>query len=105
VGKALLRLPDLDEALFPIPGLLNFTATIVGDEKKPVLEVETQMLRDEDSASLVERALRSISALKDINLTIQCRYSPNEAGSLRKRVIIDRRDSDPRTVAVGGYHA
>lgn len=93
IGEVLLCLPDLDEALFPIPGLLNFTATVTGNEKKPALEVETQMLMDKDAAGLVERALRLIPAIKNMNLVIHCRYNPNEAGSLRKRVIIDRRVS------------
>ena len=31
VGDAVLSLPDFDEALFPIPGLLNYSLTVTGD--------------------------------------------------------------------------
>ncbi len=91
VEGALLRLPDLDEALFPIPGLLNFTVNIRGDEKKAFIELETQMLTDEDAAGLVEQALCAIPGRKDMNFVIRCRHAPDEAGSLRKRVIVDHR--------------
>lgn len=91
VGDALLRLPDLDEALFPIPGLLNFTVNVRGDEKRPIIEVETKMLTDEDAAALVEQALCAIPGGKDMNFVVYCRYAPDEAGSLRKRVIVDQR--------------
>jgi len=92
--NTLLRQPDLDEALFPIPGLLNFTVTVTRDGNQPALEVETQMLTDEDKAVLVEQALRSIPCIKNIDLIVHCRHTPNDAGSLRKRAIIDRRSSD-----------
>jgi len=91
LGESLLRLPDLDEALFPIPGLLNFTVTVKGDKKKPLVEVETQMLTGEDAAGLVEQALCAIPGRKEMNFVIRCRHFPQEAGSLRKRVIVDQR--------------
>lgn len=93
LNNTLLGQPDFDEALFPIPGLLNFTVTLTGDENHPALEVETQMLTDEEKAVLVEQALRSIPSIQNIDLIVHCRHSPNEAGSLRKRAMIDRRSS------------
>lgn len=93
VGETLLRIANLDEALFPIPGLLNFTAALTEKNHQPILEVETQMLKDNHATGQVERALRSIPALSETDLVIHCQYAPHEAGSLRKRVIIDRRDA------------
>jgi phenylacetate-coenzyme A ligase PaaK-like adenylate-forming protein len=91
VGDAVLRLPDFDEALFPIPGLLNFSVTITDDGDGTSLAVDTQMLSDAGSTKLVEQALQSIPALKNMNVTIHCQHNPKEAGSLLKRRIIDMR--------------
>lgn len=91
LGGVLLRLTDLDEALFPIPGLLNFTAAVTGAEDRPVVEIEAQMLTDEDAASEVERALCSLPAAGVADWIVRCRRAPDEAPSLRKRVIVDRR--------------
>lgn len=89
VGGETLRLPDFDEALFPIPGLLNFSVTVTGDGAEASLLVETQMLTSGDSALFVEQALRGVSSLKTM---VRCRHNPQEVGSLLKRVILDRRD-------------
>lgn len=88
VGNALLCMPDFDEALFPLRGLLNFTVNITGDKNRPTIEVETQMLTDEDAHNQVEQAPRSISGVKEMNLILHCQHAPNEPGSLRKRVIV-----------------
>lgn len=85
VGDALLRMPDFDEALFGVPGLLNFSVTVVA---AGALIVETQMLNDADATDEIEHALRTIPALKRLAVTIQCRHNPGEVGSLRKRVLL-----------------
>jgi phenylacetate-coenzyme A ligase PaaK-like adenylate-forming protein len=94
IGTELLRLPDFDEALFPIPGLLNFSVTVAGKREEEALTVETQMLSSADSTDLVERALASIPSIKNLRVTVRCQYNPNEAGSLLKRVFLDRRGQD-----------
>ncbi len=91
VGSDVLRLPDFDEALFPIPGLLNFTITVASNETKPTLIVEIQMLTGVDYTTLVEQALRTIPSIKNLEIVIHCQYNPQETGSIRKRVIWDRR--------------
>ncbi len=83
-GGETLKLPDFDEALFPIPGLLNFSVTVTGDGAEASLLVETQMLTSEDSTSLVEQALRGVSSIKT---TVKCHHNPNEVGNLLKRVL------------------
>jgi len=83
VGDETLKLPDFDEALFPIPGLLNFSVTVAGDGAEASLLIETEMLTGEDSAGLVESALRGVSSIKTV---VRCHHNPQETGSLLKRV-------------------
>ncbi len=84
VGEETLKLPDFDEALFPIPGLLNFSVTVAGDGAEASLLVETEMLTSVDSTHLVEQALRGVSSIKTM---VKCHHNPNEVGNLLKRVI------------------
>jgi phenylacetate-coenzyme A ligase PaaK-like adenylate-forming protein len=84
IGDEILKLPDFDEALFPIPGLLNFSVTVAGAGADASLRVETQMLTSVDSTDLVEQALRRVSSIKTI---VRCNHNPNEVGNLLKRVI------------------
>lgn len=90
LGDTLLRLPDFDEALFPIPDLLNFSVTLVRHGENPALEIETKMLTDRNAAALVEEALLSIPGIQEIKYTIRCRHTPAEVGNLSKRVIADQ---------------
>jgi hypothetical protein len=84
VGDEILKLPDFDEALFPIPGLLNFSVTVAGEGADTSLLVETQMLTSVDSTDLVKQALGRVSSIKTI---VRCNHNPNEVGNLLKRVI------------------
>ncbi len=91
VGNEILKLSDFDEALFPLPGLLNFSVTVAGSRGKEALLIETKMLTDTDSTRAVKKALESIPSLKNLDVTVGCAAAPNEAGSLLKRVIVDKR--------------
>ena len=91
VGNGLLALPDLDEALFPLPGLLNFSASVNGSRGHESLTIETQMLTETDSTNIVRQALKTIPSIQNIEVIIHCQYKPNETGSLLKRVILDQR--------------
>jgi len=91
IGDDVLRMPVFDEALFPVPGLLNFSVTVDGDGAKTILTVETRMLTGEDSTKWVEQALRTIPSIRNLDVRIRCQYNPNETGSLAKRFIADRR--------------
>jgi phenylacetate-CoA ligase len=95
VGDETLKLPDFDEALFPIQGLLNFSVTVSGSGGDESLLVETQMLTDEDSTREVEQAIESLSSKRKI---VKCYHNPNEVGSLLKRVIADKRGSNGKSV-------
>ena len=95
VGEETLKLPDFDEALFPIQGLLNFSVTVSCLGGHESLLVEAQMLTDEDSALEVEQALESLSSKRKI---VKCYHNPNEVGSLLKRVIADKRGNNGKSV-------
>jgi len=88
VGDEILKLPDFDETLFSLSGLLNFSVTVSGSAGNEALLIDAQMLTDEDSAGEVEKALESVSSIKKI---IRCHHNPKEVGSLLKRVIVDKR--------------
>jgi phenylacetate-coenzyme A ligase PaaK-like adenylate-forming protein len=91
VGDETLKLPDFDEALFPISGLLNFSVTVSGMRGDETLLIEAQMLTDADSTREVEKALESVSSIKKI---VRCHHNPKEMGNLLKRVIVDKRGQD-----------
>lgn len=91
VGNELLSLPDFDEALFSIPGLLNFSVTVTGEPGKEALTIEAQMLIRSGCAKLVEQALKTIPAMQNLKYIIHCQLNPDEPGSLLKRVILDKR--------------
>ena len=95
IGDTILSLPDFDEALFPIPDLLNYQLTVIGDGAKPSLHIETQMLTDTDARRMIEQALDTVESVKGLDVDIHCQHNQNEAGSLLKRVILDRRKSSP----------
>jgi phenylacetate-coenzyme A ligase PaaK-like adenylate-forming protein len=95
VGDETLKLPDFDEALFPIQGLLNFSVTVSGSGGDESLLVEAQMLTDEDSTREVEQAVKSLSSKRKI---VKCYHNPNEVGSLLKRVILDKRGNNGKSV-------
>jgi phenylacetate-coenzyme A ligase PaaK-like adenylate-forming protein len=94
VGDDVLSLPDFDEALFSVPGLLNVSLTVAGKRGKESLTVETQMLTEADSTNFVKQALRTIPSTKNLEVIIHCQYNPKEAGSLLKRVILDKRSQN-----------
>jgi phenylacetate-coenzyme A ligase PaaK-like adenylate-forming protein len=91
VGDETLKLPDFDEALFSLSGLLNFLVTVSGSAGDEALLIDAQMLTDEDSTREVEKALESVSSIKKV---VRCHHNPNEVGSLLKRVINDKRGQD-----------
>ena len=91
IGSEVLCLPDFDEALFAIPGLLNFTMTVSGEPGREILAIETQMLSDLDATAQVEQALQNIPAARNLKVSVRSRYNPGEPGSILKRTILDKR--------------
>jgi phenylacetate-CoA ligase len=88
-----LRLPDLDEALFAIPDVLNFSVTLTQQGAKPCVHIETQLLAETDRIGLIGQALGPLPALARCDLQVHCHHNPTEPGSLLKRTISDQRGS------------
>ena len=91
IGEEKLRLPEFDEALFPIPGLLNFSVTVSGHKDNETLLIEVQMVSSMEATPEIEKALESIPSIKSLKKAIRCVYASGDAGSLQKRVILDKR--------------
>jgi len=90
-GGTLLKLPDLDEALFAIPGLLNFSVVLDGEPGNESISIHAHRLGTTDARPLIEEALRGIAATQHFRINIHCQQNPNEPGSILKRTIIDKR--------------
>ncbi|MEI7847784.1 MAG: DVU_1553 family AMP-dependent CoA ligase [Chloroflexota bacterium] len=95
LGQSLLRMQDFDEALFSLPGVLNFRVTLTGEVGREVVLVETQMLDARTSLAQVQQALTGIPALREALsagwVRVQSQVNPGEPGSLLKRTILDKR--------------
>jgi phenylacetate-CoA ligase len=87
-----LCMADLDEALFPIAGLMNFRAGIVRQPDNDRLLVWASFLpgRLDHAGEAVRAALKSIPVLEqgapqlDVKISV---FDPRQAGSLAKRKI------------------
>jgi phenylacetate-CoA ligase len=104
VGKDLpsaqLGIADLDEMLFPISGLLNFSAEVTQFENNSELRITALTLPETKSgaADQVWTALQSAPAIAaacqantlEVYTTIEA-FDIKRMGSLSKRVIVDRR--------------
>jgi phenylacetate-coenzyme A ligase PaaK-like adenylate-forming protein len=65
-GAHFLSMADLDEALFPLPGLLNFQAAVTAENGRDILQVSlfTQGGPEEKLFSLARQALENIPVLQ-----------------------------------------
>jgi phenylacetate-coenzyme A ligase PaaK-like adenylate-forming protein len=91
VGVASMNQLDFDEALFPVPGLANFTIRLMDGPSKPLLQASVQMLSNYDAAPAIRTALQQIPGMDQCEVQVEFHYAPLETGSLRKRMIIDKR--------------
>lgn len=89
IGNGLhLTMADLDEALFPIAGLLDFTATITSESSKDRLHVRLEVLNDHGPEALpgAARALRTIPAVLSAELRGELLLSVDLRGESFQRV-------------------
>jgi phenylacetate-coenzyme A ligase PaaK-like adenylate-forming protein len=96
IGAETLRLADLDDALFSIPGLLNFSAAVHGSGTDLSLVIEAQMLplnnaMESTAEQKLRQALEGIPSIRNLKVSARCVQNPNETGSLQKRMILDQR--------------
>lgn len=92
VGDTILSLPEFDEALFTVSGLLNFSLIIKGERGKELLLINAEMMDGRDSINSIEQALQVIPDINRLNISIQHQTSPAGISRLSKRVIIDERN-------------
>ncbi len=89
--EGILKISDLDEALFTIPELLNFQASLVSRGSQTILHIDAQTLTNKDLTKQIEYALHTISPIRNLEIMVRSQYCPHEPGSLVKRVILDKR--------------
>jgi phenylacetate-coenzyme A ligase PaaK-like adenylate-forming protein len=79
-----LTMANLDEALFPIPGLLDFSATLAREEGEDRLHVQAFMIEatEKATASVIRRQLDTVPSIR----------SAREAGGLTVRVDVQAAD-------------
>lgn len=95
-----ISMADLDEALFPLPAVLNFSAALGREAGREVLRLEFTLLPGAGGGwrAQAQAALEGIpalgTALRAGRLALQVEgraYDPAKAGSLAKRQIVDLR--------------
>jgi hypothetical protein len=89
IGTGYLTMADLDEALFAVDGVLNFTATSIHHARGDELQLAVKMLDDVDANSSIIPALSRLPILNDV--TINSTIVPDIPPSMAKRTILDRR--------------
>ena len=90
IGVSYLTMADLDEALFAIDGVLNFTATLIHGVQGDELQLAVKSMDDVDVLVAVKQALSKLPVLADVTLGVT--LIPSIPPSLAKRTLIDRRN-------------
>jgi phenylacetate-coenzyme A ligase PaaK-like adenylate-forming protein len=89
VGTHYLRMADLDEALFAIDGVLNFTATMVNESGRDCLQLDVKIAEDRRVMTVVQAITTAVPYTQYFDLRVS---SANTLPpSMAKRTIIDRR--------------
>jgi phenylacetate-coenzyme A ligase PaaK-like adenylate-forming protein len=84
-----MSMADLDEALFAIDGVLNFTATMTHDHGRDCLHVDVQTVEDWRAASAIQLITAAVPHTQYFDVRVS---SVNTIpSSMVKRTIIDRR--------------
>jgi phenylacetate-CoA ligase len=90
LGARYLTIADLDEALFAIDGVLNFTATILNDTGQDCLHLAVKIAEDCCEAPVIRAIATAVSPSPYSDLRVS---SVNVIpSSMAKRTIIDRRN-------------
>lgn len=91
VGSGYLTMADLDEALFAIKDVLNFTATLSRDAGRDQLQVAVKTIGAADATPIVKQALAALPVLSDMLISVTT--VQNIPPSMAKRTIVDQRGS------------
>lgn len=89
IGHHSLTLADLDEALFALDGVLNFTASLTRNEHGDNLQLALKTVNSHRVDAAVRHALSALPALNGVALDLTC--VDNIPSSMAKRTLLDRR--------------
>ncbi|MBI5565536.1 MAG: phenylacetate--CoA ligase family protein [Chloroflexi bacterium] len=90
VGDSYLTMADLDEAIFPIAGVLNFAATLLRDNGRDSLHLDVRVADDAPVASIIQAIPRAIPFRQYLDVRVSI-VNSLRAGTA-KRSIIDWRN-------------
>jgi len=90
VGAQEMTMADLDEALFRIEGVLNFTATMFHEHIRTRLDIEVQVVEDHNIPSVIQSTTDAIPRAQDFDVRVSA--VKTIPASMAKRTIIDRRN-------------
>jgi phenylacetate-CoA ligase len=92
IGARYLTMADLDEALFAIDGVLNFTATVLNDNGLDCLHLEVKVVQGQSTTSVIPMIKMAVpyshAQRFDLCVSVVEAIPPNMA----KRTISDRRN-------------
>ncbi|MCC7206135.1 MAG: phenylacetate--CoA ligase family protein [Anaerolineae bacterium] len=86
-----LTMADLDEALFALDGVLNFTATLAREDQRDVLHIAVQMAAGADPARTLRSAASALARFDSVNVHMRISQIDSIPASLAKRRISDLR--------------
>ena len=90
VGRHYLTMADLDEALFAIDGVVNFTATMTNENGRDSLQLEVKIAEDRRVVPVVKAVTAAVPYAQYFDLRVS---SVNVIpASMAKRTITDRRN-------------
>jgi phenylacetate-coenzyme A ligase PaaK-like adenylate-forming protein len=98
-----LSMADLDEAVFPVENLMDFSASLTGRQGIDYLRIEAQAAGDVNAQTVaaIKKALCAVpairSALRDGSLSLDVSLLPQGRNPLSgdsKRVLLDLRDEE-----------
>ena len=90
VGTHFMSMADLDEALFAVDGVLNFTATVLNDTGRDCLHLEVKIAEDRRALSVVRAITAAVPYAQHFDLSVSTVAAIPP--SMAKRTIIDRRN-------------
>ena len=90
IGPRYLTMADLDEALFAINGVLNFTATITNDNGCNDLHLEVKIAEDQRTMPVIQAITTAVPDAQRFNLRVS--VVDVIPSNMAKRTISDRRN-------------
>ncbi len=90
IGPHYLTMADLDEALFAVDGVLNFTATMTNENGRDRLQLEVKIAEDRRTIPVIQAVMAVVPYTPYFDLRVS---SVNAIpSSMAKRTLIDRRN-------------